>query len=162
MKQDLQALMNDCSAEIADIDARISAMPPLDKGKTYYTQYALIRACGTIEYVYRSIVADFFTQYNISQIDKYLDQQVRSGSMSATYQKMKELLKAFDDNWETTFKNSVSTHPDFTRITTSVASLVNNRHQFAHGKPTTATFSDIKQYYSDATILIQLFDQAVV
>lgn len=162
MKTELQALMNDCDAELVDIDNRITKMHALDRGKIYLTQYALIRTCGTIEYVYRSIVADFFTQFGISQIDQYIDQHVRSGSMSATYDNMKSLLKSFDDGWERTFKSNVDAHPEGLRIKASIRSLVNNRHQFAHGKAPTATFSDIKQYYSDAKILIQIFDQTVV
>lgn len=162
MKTELQALMNDCDAELVDIDSRITTMQALDTGKKYLTQYALIRTCGTIEYVYRSIVADFFSQYGISQIDQYLDQHIRSGSMSATYDNMKKLLKAFDDGWERTFKSNVDAHPECMRIKSSISSLVNNRHLFAHGKAPTATFSDIKQYYSDAKTLVQLFDQAVI
>lgn len=162
MKAELQTLMNDCSAELADIDNRISNMQSLDKGKTYYTQYALIRTCGTIEFVYRSIVADYFTQYSIPQIDQYLDQHIRTGQLSATYENMKRLLNSFDENWKNAFTNSVSSHPDSNRILSSINSLVNNRNLFAHGKNPTATFNDIKQYYSDATILISLFDQAVV
>ena len=161
MNTNLQTLINDCNAELADIDSRISSMPPLDKGKIYFAQYALIRACGTIEFVYRSIVADYFSQFNIPQIETYLDKDIRSGSMSANYDNIRKLLKKFDSQWDTSFNNSVQSHPYGQRIKSSIKSLVNNRHLFAHGRPPTATFNDIKQYYSDAVILIQLLDQAV-
>lgn len=162
MNANLQTMMNDCSAELSDIDTRIAKMSALDKGRTYYTKYALIRTCGTVEFVYRSIVADFFTRYSIPQIDKYLELKVLTSSMSATYDNMNKLLGSFDDNWERNFKNSVTSRPDGSKLKTSINSLVNNRHLFAHGKNPTATFSDIKQYYADATILIQLFDRAVI
>ena len=161
MKTDLQIMINDCNTELADIDNRISSMSPLDKGKVYLTQYALIRACGTIEYVYRSIVADFFSQFNIPQIETYLDKNIRSGSMSADYDNIRKLLKTFDPQWDSSFNNSVQLHYDGQRMISSIKSLVNNRHLFAHGRPPTATFNDIKQYYSDAVTLIQLLDQAV-
>ena len=31
----------------------------------YLTQYALIRSCGTVEYVYRAIIADFFEENHL-------------------------------------------------------------------------------------------------
>lgn len=161
MKSELQDMINDCTAELADINHRISRMPPLDKGKTYYTQYALIKACGTLEYVYRSIVADYFSQFGIPQIETYLEKDIRNGSMSATYDNMKKLLKRFDESWSDLFTAKVQAHENGQRLISSAKSIVNNRHQFAHGKTPTATFSDIQQYYSDALILVGIVDETI-
>ena len=162
MKQDLIDMIAACSAELTDITSKMGTLPTLDKTKAYLTQYALIRTCGTIEFVYRSIVADFFDQFGVRQMDTYIENTVRKGSMSCTYDNMCGLLGKFDNNWSTAFKQAVAQHPDGQRLISSVKSLVNNRHLFAHGKPPTATFSDICQYYHDGLTLINLFDSAVV
>lgn len=60
MKTELQNLIDECTTELTDISAKISALPPLDKTRAYLTKYALIKSCGTIEFVYRSLVADYF------------------------------------------------------------------------------------------------------
>lgn len=136
-------------------------MPPLDKAKLYLTNYALIKACGTIEFVYRSIVADFFDQSSLSQIHTYIDKTIRSGSMSATYDNMSKLLGKFDDNWKKSFVNLVKQRTDKQKIIDSSNSLVNNRHLFAHGKAPTASFNDIFQYYQDTLELIKMLNKVV-
>ena len=68
MKPELQQMLNDCNAELNDIDAKIKALAALDKTKQYLTNYALMKVCGTVEFVYRSIIADFFAKLACSQI----------------------------------------------------------------------------------------------
>lgn len=161
MKQELQDMLDECTAELNDIEARINALPSLDKGIKYFTNYALIKACGTVEFVYRSIVADHFSQLTNSRIDTYLDATIRKGSMSAKYEMMQNLLGKFDDQWKKDFQNAVKARVDKEKLITASNSLVNNRHSFAHGKPPTATFLDIKQYYVDVVELIRVFDSIV-
>ena len=120
-----------------------------------------MKACGTLEYVYRSIVADFFDQSSLTQIHTYLDKTVRSGSMSATYDNMNGLLGKFDTDWRNNFKNAVQGRTDGQRLIASANSLVANRHLFAHGQSPTATFNDICQYYQDTLILINELDAVV-
>lgn len=162
MKAILQAQIDDCSDILSDINDRLHVLSPFDKLIPYLTQYALIKACGTVEFVYRSIVADYFDQFGICQIDKYLDKNVRQGSMSPKYEKMNELLKAFDDTWSDSFRNAVNILPDKNRIISSADSLVRNRHLLAHGRVPTATFNEIMNYYNDVIILIQILDSIVV
>ena len=162
MKTELQTLISDCTDELNDVDSKISALSGLDKTTIYLRHYALIKACGTLEYVYRSIVADFVTQSATPQISNYIDSTIRMGSMSVKYENMCGLLKKFDENWATHFKNAVNAHPHKDRLITASISLVNNRHLFAHGKIPTASFSDIKQYYMDTLTLVQIFDSIMV
>lgn len=161
MKSELQDLIDECTAEINDIEARIAAMPPLDKAVRYLTHYALIKASGTAEFVYRSIVADHFSALSDSRIDTYLDAAVRKGSMSAKYEMMQALLGKFDDQWKKNFQNAVKARPDKEKLISASNSLVNNRHSFAHGKVPTATFHDIKNYYFDVLELIKILDSVV-
>ena len=161
MKPELQSILEDCESQLNDIEIKISSLQPFDKTRIYLTQYALIKTCGTLEYVYRSIVADYFDQSRFTQIHTYLDNTVRNGSMSATYNNMCNLLGKFDKEWQTSFKKAVQNRQDEQRIIASATSLVNNRHSFAHGKSPTATFIEICAYYHDALILIDELDVVV-
>lgn len=161
MKAELKEMLTECSWQLTDIETKISETEPFDKTRAYLTQYALIKACGTLEYVFRSIVADFFDKSNLTQIQTYLDKTVRSGSMSVKYKNMLELLEKFDKEWRNNFKDAVNGRDDGQRIIASANSLVTNRHLFAHGKPPTATFNDIHQYYQDALNLIYELDEVV-
>ena len=135
MKQELQDLLSECTDELNDIESRINDLPALDKARCYLTNYALIRACGTVEFVYRSIVADHFSQLGNPRLDTYLDSTIRQGSNSAKYDNMKSLLKKFDPQWSSTFSNLVTVQTtDGQRLISASNSLVANRHQFAHGR----------------------------
>lgn len=161
MKSELQDLIKECSTEINDIESRIASMSAFDNEVRYLTYYALIKASGTAEFVYRSIVADYFSQLSSSRIDTYLDAAIRKGSMSAKYEMMCKLLGKFDEQWQKSFRSAVQAHPNSQRIIAASNSLVTNRHNFAHGKTPTATFTDIKAYYLDVLELIKIFDSVV-
>lgn len=161
MKNELQDLIHECTTELNEIAQRINGLPSLDKMRLYLTNYALIKACGTLEFVFRSIIADFFDQSPLIQIHTYLEKTVRSGSMSATYDNMSGLLGKFDDSWRNNFKSLVQQHANSQRIISASNSLVANRHLFAHGKAPTASFNDILQYYQDTLELIQILDTVV-
>ena len=161
MKIELQNLIDDCNTELSDIESRIQRLPALDKGIRYLTNYAIIGAAGTAELVYRSIVADHFSQLSDNRIDTYLDSSVRFGSMSAKYEQMCSLLKKFDDAWCNSFKTAVAAAPNGQRMIAASNSLVTNRHSFAHGNNPTATFMEIKQYFQDVVSLINIFDSVV-
>lgn len=160
MKKELRDLINECAGEIDDIESRISSSAK-DKSIKYLTYYALIRAAGTAEFVYRSIVFDHFSELGCNQINKYLESSVMRGSMSAKYEKMRELLGKFDDKWSKDFKERIKERDDKDRLIASSNSLVNVRHAFAHGLNTSVTISDIKQYYQDVQQLLSEFDAVV-
>jgi hypothetical protein len=161
MKRELQDMLDECAAELDDIEVRIDSLPSLDKGIRYFTNYALIKACGTVEFVYRSIVADHFSNLENSRIDTYLDTTIRKGSMSAKYDMMRNLLGKFDEQWKKDFQEAVNARSDKNKLIAASDSLVTNRHAFAHGKSPTATFLDIKQYYIDVVELIRILDSTV-
>lgn len=74
---------------------------------------------------------------------------------------MKKILNKFDTQWGTNFQMAVKGNPDGPRFIDASNSLVTNRHNFAHGKAPTATFLEIKQYYTDVVSLIQILDTIV-
>lgn len=161
MKQELKDMLDVCSEELEDIEQRIDKLPPLDKGRQYLTNYALIKASGTAEFVYRSIVVNHFSRLSDSKINNYLDKTIIESSMSAKYDNMQKLLGKFDNSWKENFKHDVQIRTDKDRLISSSNSLVINRHSFAHGRTPTATFLDIKQYYTDVVQLIEIFDTIV-
>ena len=93
MNSELRNILNECSSELDDIEQRIDQLKVFDKESKYLTCYALIKACGTAEFVYRSIIADYFAKFQDDKIDQYIDNTVRKGSMSATYDNMLKLLQ---------------------------------------------------------------------
>ena len=161
MKPELKEQILQCNRELKEVDNIYNDLNALSKTRSYLTNYALIKTCGTIEFVYRAIIADFFDQFQVPQINTYLEKNLRSGSRSALYENMLKSLKEFDDEWASNFQKMVDQESDKGRIIQSIKSLVNNRHNFAHGKNSTVTFGDIKQYYCDGLVLISKIDRVI-
>ena len=167
MNDKLRTLINDCTYEVTDIERRInlikeSTKNPIDKEIHYLTNYVLIKTEGTVEFVYRSIVVDYFSEkFKNSKIDEYLKSSIMKGSMSAKYDNMKNLIKKFDEKWCKNFTQTVEAHHDGQKMIAASKSLVDNRHAFAHGENPTVTFQQIKQYYQDILKLIDIFDSVV-
>lgn len=127
----------------------------------YLTHYSLIRACGTIEYSFKTIIADF--HQNMSpQLSTYIDNKVRSNSCNPSYQNILSMLGDFDDNWKNNFKNQINARPDKDRLLASLNSLNVNRNSLAHGHGSIVPFSDIKLYFNDAVQIINILDSVVV
>lgn len=160
MKHSHSEQLKNCKIELTYIEKTIKK-EPLDNRVPYLTMYALIKACGTIECVFKSIVVDYFKKSSISQIHTYLDKTVSDSSRSPNYNNMCQMLKNFDDQWSNNFKDNVENHPEKNKLKSSIDSLVSNRHQFAHGKNPTVTFGDINTYFMDAVELLKIFDKSI-
>ena len=160
MQNTLRKALKNCSQELNEIE-KIIRKNGLDSQVKYLTMYALIKACGTIEFVFKSIIADFFKKSSIIQIHIYLEKTVREAATSPKYNNVANLLKKFDDKWSSDFKDAMKNHPHYNRIISSMNSLVENRHQFAHGKLPTVTFRDIKNYFNDSKEFLEILDKVV-
>lgn len=157
----IEQLLNDTSAEFSAIDIlvqQIGVMSPMCK---YITHYSLMKACGVIEYSYKSIVADYHNGCS-SQLQTYIDKTIRDSSKNPSLENIHKLLKSFDDNWNIQFTNNLKNHPDNARLISSLNSLNSNRNNFAHGQNCVVSFGDVKQYFIDAVEIIKCLDASVV
>lgn len=125
----------------------------------YLTKYAIVRACGTIEYCFKTIIADLHT--GTPQVLNYIDNTIRSSSMNPSISNMCTTLKKFDENWNTSFIEKIRIHEHPQRLRDSIESLNSARNSFAHGGTPTSTFENIKGYFNDTVLLIQMLDEIV-
>ena len=129
--------------------------------RKYYTLYSLIKASGVVEYSIKTILADFHSGASPQAI-LFIDTNVRDSSKNPSLDNIYHLLKQFDRNWLSSFKTSLNRRADATRLKDSLRSLYDNRNSFAHGKPCTASFNDIMQYFEDSIIIVEVLDSIVV
>lgn len=157
-----QQYINDCNSELAQIDLLIQALGQFNNTVPYLTKYAIIKACGTVEQCFKTIVADHNSQHHSPQIRNYVDETIRKSSMNPSYDNICNTLKKFDLTWLASFKTAVNNHPDKAQINTSLSSLNEERNKFAHGGQPTSSFTDVKGYFLNALTLITILDSAVV
>lgn len=126
----------------------------------FLTNYSIVRACGTIEFSFKTIISDFLSGHS-AQIGNYIDNTIRNSSMNPSRNNIHRTLKKFDDNWNTEFKNKLDSHEHTERIKSSIDSLNSSRNSFAHGDPLTSSFEDIRNYFNDSIIIIEMLDEVV-
>ena len=157
--ENAQDSIDSCLPELSKIETLIEFLGHTSPVIPYLTKYAIIRACGTIEYSFKTIIADLHT--GSPQVLNYIDKTIRSSSMNPSLDNISRTLKQFDDNWKTDFKNKLNTHEHSDRLKTSLNSLNSARNSFAHGQTSTATFENIKSYFEDAVVIIDIVDAVV-
>ena len=163
--------MNNRNAQIAIDDARLEfrkitsiinrTRRATSPSRKYLTSYSLIKASGVIEYSIKTILADFHSSASPQAI-LYIDTNVRDSSKNPSLDNIYSLLKQFDRSWLSSFKTTLNGRADSTRLKDSLRSLCENRNNFAHGKQSTASFNDIKQYFEDSVLIVEILDSIVV
>lgn len=156
----VENILNDCMNEFTQIEVLVNQVGSMSPMSKYFTLYSLIKASGVIEYAYKTIVADFHNGAS-NQVRNYIDKMIRNSSKNPSLDNMNKILKDFDPAWHTSFKHQLDAHPDKSRLVQSLSSLNDNRNNFAHGLPCSASFSNIKDYFNDAVEIIKMFDAAV-
>ena len=152
--------LNDCKSELLQIESLIQNAGSMSATAKYFTFYSLIKACGTIEFAFKTIISDVHNGAS-SQLTRYIDLKIRSSSMNPSYSNIYNLLKDFDEVWAADFKRVCNSVPDGPRFVSSLDSLNKNRNAFAHGQRISASFSDIKSYFLDSSKIIELLDGVV-
>jgi len=152
--------INICNEERRKIDGIITKTGSLNPVVEYLSRYFLIKACGTIEICFKSIIADYNLDYS-PQIDRFISVTVKRSSKNPSYNNICSVLKEFDENWEKSFKNKVMTNPSHKKLLESLGSLNNLRNQFAHGASCAPSFKDTASFYEDAIKVIEVLDEVV-
>ena len=158
--QEAQDSINKCLEELQRIYHLVEGHGGTSPIVPFLTNYAIVRACGTIEFSFKTILSDSLSGHS-TQIANYIDYTIRNSSMNPSRENICKTLKKFDDTWNKEFKKRLNIHPDSTRIKSSIDSLNSSRNSFAHGDPLTSSFKDIRKYFNDSIEIIEILDDIV-
>ena len=158
--QEAQDSIDKCLEELQRIYHLVEGHGGTSPIVPFLTNYAIVRACGTIEYSFKTILSDSLSGHS-SQIANYIDHTIRNSSMNPSRENICKTLKKFDDTWNSEFKSRLNNHTDSARIKSSIDSLNSSRNSFAHGDPLTSSFDDIRNYFNDSIVIIEILDDLV-
>lgn len=159
--QSVEQLLDDCSSDLTSAISIISSLGRTSNVVSYLNKYAIIKACGTIEVAFKSIITDYCVYRSKQQVKNYINSKVKDGSMNPSYSNICGLLKAFDPNWNAVFKTQIDHHPDKDKILSGIQSLVDLRNDFAHGGNPQASITDSFTYFIEARKMIEILDGIV-
>jgi RiboL-PSP-HEPN len=150
-----------CIDEFSKISSIIDGIGSISHPVPYLTRYAIIRACGAIEYGFKTIISDVNCDGQSDQVKRFVDQKFRYSSMNPSYSNICKSLSIFDENWVTKFKEELNNKTDKARILDSLESLNDARNAFAHGGSPSTTFLNIKNYFSDCVRVLESIEIAI-
>jgi hypothetical protein len=153
--------LNDCFAELSHVRTLVDGLGIANNIALYLTRYAIIRACGTIEQAFKSILCDYCLRRSKKQVKRFLDRRVRESSSNPSYSNICKLAFDFDVDWQAQFKTAINASPDKTVLMTSLTSLVDARNQFAHGGSPSASIADVLVYFGHSRTVIEVLDSKV-
>lgn len=150
----------DCRKVIHELHVKIKTLAPTDSLNHHFTKYAAIICSGALERSFKSIIADYVTKNATPQICEFIDRKIRRASTNPRLDAISAVLKEFDDNWNSQYKNLVARFSS--RKTDALRSLVENRNAVAHGLPIAVSFFDIAHYYYNARDVIGALELVLI
>ena len=154
-------LIADCKIELNGIRGIINQTNPFDAIIPFLTNYAIIKACGTIEQSFKTIIADFCQTNQNPQVQNYIQNTFRESSQNPSYDNICKSLAAFDTNWKDSFKRRIRNKANTFKLKTSLKALNEARNTFAHGNITSVSFTSVFGYFEDSLVIIETLDRVV-
>lgn len=157
----VEVVLDGCHDELTRLEEAMSLFGTTSPIGIYLSRYAIIKACGTIEQAFKSLVADNAEGRQTQQIKNFLRNKVRESSMNPNHSNIQRLLGSFDDAWVAEYNSQVQALSDRAKIMDSLKSLVNARNDFAHGGNPSASIVNVREYFADARKLMEIIDGVI-
>lgn len=126
-----------------------------------WARYLCVLSSGYLENSIRIILESYTTVNSSLRIQRF-NEPIIGNITNCKTGKITKILEQFDPTWGTTFTSEInkkSKIPD--EIKDSIDSLVQTRHDIAHGKNVGAGYVRIKGYFDKAEIVIQIINTIV-
>lgn len=156
MDQTYIDLLCDCDREIEAIEHHIDN-DKFNSLNPYLVSYAVIKTSGTIETVYKNLVADMISSGASEEVQNYLKRGIRDSSSNPTVGNIIQLLQSLNQTWRQEFEDKTKG----TEEKGSLSSLVDLRNSFAHGRSITASIGNVKRYFEDGKTILTWLEEII-
>ena len=157
MNGDYRQTLRDCEVELNSIQQWIDSNR-LDSNVRFLTSYSVIKACGTVEYVFKEIVYDYLSSGANEEAKTYLNKSIIEASFNPSTGQMYRILEKINSDWRVGFENLIKGSSQMGQLN----SLVKLRNSFAHGSAITASINDVKNYYNAGIWILEKLCEVMV
>lgn len=157
MNGDYRQTLRDCEVELNSIQQWIHSNR-LDSNVRFLTSYSVIKACGTVEYVFKQIVYDYMSSGANEEAKTYLNKSIIEASFNPSTGQMYRILEKINSDWRVGFENLIKGSSQMGQLN----SLVKLRNSFAHGSAITASINDVKNYYNAGIWILEKLCEVMV
>lgn len=153
MNGENEKIINDVRVELHEIEKWIdSDNNRTDKKVKYLVSYSAIKACGTIETIFKRILYDKLSKGAIEENRRYLVNTIIESSCNPNTGKISSFLQDMSGDWKRAFEEEIKNTAQMEK--SELNSLVQWRNDFAHGgRITTSIRSVVKAFESGVNIL---------
>lgn len=158
---DVELHLDQCRSELSHVEATVSTLGFISPVTPYLTKYAVIRACGAIEFSFKALIADYCSYRSKKQIKRFIHLRIRRGPANPSQKNILEMLDQFDEDWKKNFKLNLKGDPDRQHLLDSLQSLVDARNEFAHGGSPTLSIADVLKHFDHARRIVEHVDAVI-
>lgn len=126
----------------------------------YIQRYAVIRATGSIETGFKTIIADKVDEGSHVQVKNFIKKKIRDSSCNPKLGMIENMLAEFDARWNAKFDELLA-FEDKPGLKGALTELVNARNDFAHGGNANLRISEIIEYFSSGVKVLSILDTVV-
>lgn len=152
--------LDNCLLELENIQLLIGSLGPTARPVPYLKKYSVIRASGSIESSFKTIIADKVDGGSHQQLKNFIKRKIRDSSSNPRFEVIVTMLSEFDSRWKKRFMEKVSL-ADRPRLVEALKLLVEARNSFAHGGDPDLNISDTISHFKDGIQVMMLLDEVV-
>lgn len=145
--------INDCENEILKI-MQWAEENKFHSNVRFLVNYAVIKASGTTEIVFKSLLHSFLSEGCKTETQKFLEKRILDLSCNPSTGNMERLLDQIDPKRKKAFSEKIKGTPEQNDLN----SLVSIRNDIAHGRSVTTTITNVKRCFESGKIIINILD----
>lgn len=157
MNEDEKRILHDCELEIQSIKSWISKNA-MDSNIKFLVSYAVIKATGTIEIVFKSMINTFLAQNCIDETKRYLETQIVDSSVNPSAGMIERYLEQFDVKRKNQFSSLLKNSQDKGNL----KNLVALRNNIAHGRTANTTISEVETYFLSGKQVLEFLEKVLI
>lgn len=157
MKDELKRMADETHLELDKISNWINSNK-LDFKVNYLNAYSVIKASGTIERIFKSMIYDQMAEGANEDTCYYLTKRILDASYNVNFKKIQNILEGINPEWFKELKSRVSKKNN---LKNDLNSLIQLRNTFAHGNSINESIDTIIGYYESGTLVMEELDKII-
>lgn len=157
MNGDNLKALDDCKTEIGNIRSWIDKNQ-LDSNIKYLVSYAVIKACGTIEFVLKDFICDFLSQNSIEETKFFLQRKIIKSSFNPSTQEIGKLFENLSSGWKSSFESRIKDSQEKQDLN----SLISLRNSFAHGIAINVSIQVVERYFESGRKILSYIEDIIL
>ena len=130
-----------------------------DTKARFLISYAIIRASGTIEQVFKQTLFDKLSYGTCEENNNFLSKHIIDSSCNPSTKMIERFLEEMSNNWKEKFKRIVK--EEAIKEKSELNSLVQWRNDFAHGRSNTNSIESVIASYKAGITILNILDKVI-